>query len=54
MSRECPKPMKRAYSTRKRAKEAAAVGGRARGIELNTYRCPGCRMWHLTRKLVPA
>lgn len=46
--RTCATNMKRVYRTRARALSAAAVGEKRRGIRLTVYKCPGCRMWHLT------
>jgi hypothetical protein len=51
VSRPCPKPNKGAYSTYKRAKQAAAIRSRKSRVKLGTYRCPKCRMFHLTSQV---
>lgn len=41
---------KDAYSTKARARQAAANARKSRGIILYTYRCPNCRRWHNTKQ----
>jgi cytochrome c553 len=56
VTRRCPEPMKRAYSTKKRAEAAAAVGGRARGVEpdcVAIFRNAGL-VWKMKGPPVPA
>jgi hypothetical protein len=50
--RACATNLKRIYPTRARALQAAAVGAKRRGgPRQRVYKCPGCRMWHLTSQV---
>lgn len=43
--------LKQAHDSERIAKrEAARVMSRHEGLQLDTYRCPHCKRWHLTTK----
>lgn len=48
--RTCNTNMKHSYPTRARALNGAALIAKNRGNRLRVYKCPGCRMWHLTSR----
>lgn len=47
--RSCKTNLKHAYTTRAIAMmRASQFAKRTGGRKLRAYKCPGCRMWHLT------
>ena len=48
--RSCPQH-KIAFSTERRALQNAAMAYKADGTVLRPYKCPHCRLWHLTSKV---
>lgn len=49
LARSCPQA-KIAYKSRKVALSAAAQVGRGTiGVPMYCYKCPHCRLWHLTK-----
>lgn len=41
---------KKAFKTKAIAKQKRAQSLKIRGIELYVYKCPECKMWHLSKQ----
>lgn len=45
----CVDTGKTSYETKKKALGAASTSGKKLGVQLNVYKCPYCKSFHLTK-----